>query len=291
MVNGIDGSLGDELQIGRLIKAGADSLAAVSPTPVLEARLLLCHAISENSLYILANPQGIITKEQCGVYLQLIKRRENSEPIAYITGKKEFMSLELTVRPGVLIPRPDTEVLTEYIIKRLKNTRANILELCTGSGCIAIALAHYMPDCKVTAVDISDTALEVAEENIKKHGLLDRIALKKVDILSQVMGLEKVYDAIVSNPPYIETNEIALLEADVKDYEPTIALDGGVDGLIFYRRIIELSHSLLKPKGLLVFEVGQKQARSVFEFINNAKIDIIKDLSGIERVVAAELKT
>jgi len=230
------------------------------------------------------------SNEVCSVFFELVQRRAKSEPIAYITGYKDFMSLTIKVTPKVLIPRPETEILVEHVIEHFNGKQAEILELCTGSGCIAVALAKYLPKSKITAVDISETALQAAAENIRIGQLEQRVNLIKCDILSPNEITGQTYDAIVSNPPYIKSADVLQLMPDVRLYEPSIALDGGADGVAFYRAIAGICSKSLKAGGLAAVEIGVGQAEEVAEIFSGGLEDIrvLKDFSGIERVVTGK---
>ncbi len=213
------------------------------------------------------------------------------EPLAYITGSKQFWHLTLTVTPDVLIPRPETELLVELALERLRGTPdALIADVCTGSGCVAIALACERPTWRFVATDISEPALVVARANAERCGVADRIRFERTDILS---GISEKFDAIVSNPPYIPLGDRPTLPPDVRDYELALALFGGDDGLEVARTLAEHAAVRLKPGGLLLFECGAGQARGVRELIANAApltmIDIKGDLQGIPRVAIARL--
>lgn len=217
-----------------------------------------------------------------------LQRRISGEPLQYILGGCEFMSLPFYVESGVLIPRADTETLAEEIIKIAK-PNAKILDICCGSGCIGISLASFIEKAAVTMLDISDKAIEVTAKNAKLNNVTGRVTVKKCDILSEYP--DKKYDIIVSNPPYIETAVIDALQTEVKDHEPRLALDGGEDGLVFYRRITDIAPQMLNENGILAFEIGFNQGAAVKELMksNFKDIKIIKDLTGNDRVVRGEL--
>lgn len=221
---------------------------------------------------------------------ELLKRRLDGEPVAYITGKWEFYGLPMIVTPDVLIPRMDTEVLVDAVKEILVGVKmdARILDLCCGSGCIACAIGHELPATKITGVDISAAALEVCRKNISINRMNSRISCIQADALSSPPMSLGNYDVIVSNPPYIASSEISTLDKSVKDYEPMWALDGGADGLKFYKAILKYWKSLIKPGGALVFEVGEGQAEQVSDLIMSAgfKSTYYKsDTLGIRRAV------
>jgi release factor glutamine methyltransferase len=215
-------------------------------------------------------------------------------PVAYITGVREFMSLDFFVRPGVLIPRPETELLAETVIDFVKESGApsvSILDLGTGSGCIAVSLAYYIGNCRVTAVDISEEALEVAQLNAEKNMVAGKIEFLRGDFFEPLRGSK--FDIIASNPPYIPSGDIAGLGADVRDFEPVAALDGGADGLDFHRKIIREAKNYLTKNGFLVLEAGRGQADAIARLMNDYYhgIKVYGDIQGIPRVVAGRLYT
>ncbi len=219
-----------------------------------------------------------------------VHRLKNNEPVEYITGHKEFMSLDFSVNPSTLIPRADTEILVEEILKICDGKKVTIFDVGTGSGCIAISLAYYLSQSTVYAFDISEKTLETAKINAVKNGVDTRVKFIKQDILKGFPPLNIIPDIIVSNPPYIETEVIETLEDKVKNYEPFSALDGGRDGLIFYRKII--NENPLQENGVLAFEIGFNQGNSVSELMKNyyCDVQVIKDLGGNDRVVLGTKK-
>lgn len=251
-----------------------------------DARVLLCHASGKDTLRLAMCANEPIPGEIADSFMRCILRRCKNEPVSYITGNREFMGLDFAVRPGILIPRPETEHTVEYVISLFEGKNAHILDLCTGSGAIAVSLAKYMPGCRVTAVDISPVAVETARENAIRHNVADRVNIVCADVLSDTIpGGE--YDAVVSNPPYIPDETVLTLQPDVRDWEPHLALCGGDDGFVFYRAITQRARELLKCGGHLVYEVGHDQAEQVAELMKVLYTDIAfeKDLSGINRVV------
>lgn len=218
-----------------------------------------------------------------------VNRLEQNEPVQYIVGKTEFMSLEFEVNSATLIPRADTEVLVEAVIDLCKSiANPNIFEIGTGSGCIAVSLAHYIRGAAVTSADISEDALKVATRNAQNNNA--NVNFINHNILTGFPEFETLPNIIVSNPPYIPSGDILKLDKKVKDFEPKTALDGGADGLDFYRFITR--HAPLAPCGYLAFEVGINQSDDVANLMQSRfkNIKIIKDLSGIERVVTGNLK-
>lgn len=221
-------------------------------------------------------------------------RRLRGEPVAYITGSWEFYGLPIITTPDVLIPRVDTEVVVDTAIELLmgKKMDARILDLCCGSGCITCAIAHEMPATRFVSIDISANALEICRQNAAANRVISRVICMQADALSSPpLGLGE-FDMIVANPPYIATGDISKLVPSVKDYEPVWALDGGADGLKFYKAIIKYWKSLLRVGGYLIFEVGEGQADSVLDMLNSAGFEsagVKQDTLGIDRVVYAKM--
>jgi release factor glutamine methyltransferase len=260
-----------------------------------EAELLFTEVIncSRQELY---NKQGRVLDDRHKEFIsRALKRRIAGEPIQYILGKAHFMGLEFKVNPFVLIPRPETEILVEAVVKYTRDIKPalpglRILDVGTGSGNIAVSLLKFIVNARVSAVDICEEALAVARDNALLNGAADRIDFICSDLFADTRLLTAGYDIIVSNPPYIPTREIAGLQIEVQ-YEPNSALDGGEDGLEFYRRIINGSPDLIKENGILALEIGFGQREPVKGiFVKSGKfdiIDVVKDYSGIERVIIA----
>jgi release factor glutamine methyltransferase len=261
-------------------------------TPTLEAGALLCYVMKCDKAFIYAHSDYILSESERIFFFDLVKQRIKGKPFQYIVGNQEFMSLNFKVTPDVLIPRNDTEILVETIINKCKDKdkdKVNIIDVGTGSGCIAVSLAHYIKNCHVVAVDISREALKVAKFNALLNKVENKITFFNLDILSSSAFPFQIsyFDVIVSNPPYISSDEILVLQKEVREYEPSIALDGGRDGLAFYKKISEIASKYLKIGGIIAFEVGYKQSQLVSDIIrkNFHEIEVIKDLSGIDRVV------
>ena len=255
-----------------------------SEESAIEASLLLEHVlhVDRNELYI--HPDREVSENDKKEYLNLVNRRILGEPIQYIIGEAPFYGLDFTVNPSVLIPRFDTEVLVEEVLKVIKDGD-KVLDLCTGSGCIAVTIKKNKSSADVYASDISDDALKVAKINADKHGV--SITFIKSDLLENI---EAGYDIIVSNPPYIKTSVIDGLDDIVKNHEPYIALNGGTDGLDFYKRIVADAKKCLKLQGRLIMEIGYDQGEDLRNLLKEAgysDIKIIKDLSGNDRVAMA----
>ena len=260
----------------------------------LEARILVACAAGKTVQQLLRDINLYTTEQVENTVLDYTARRLRGEPVAYITGSWEFYGLPMTVTPDVLIPRMDTEVLVDAVKEFLTGYKmdARVLDLCCGSGCITCAIGHELPATKLVAVDLSASALEVCRQNIAKNRLSSRVICMQADATSSPpLGIGS-FDVIVSNPPYIESAEIARLDRSVRDYEPVWALDGGEDGLRFYKGIIKYWKRLLRPGGCLMFEVGEGQASAVCEMLmaaGFASAQTRKDTQMIDRVVIGKM--
>ncbi len=261
-------------------------------TPGLDAEVLLAEVLHTDRLSLYVHPEKILSDEEFSRFKNFVERRAKKIPVAYIVGRKEFFGMNFFVTPEVLIPRPDTEILVQFVIDALKNfPGAKIADIGTGSGAICISILKNLPGATAATVDISPGALEVAKRNAENLQLADRINFFPGNMFEPLAG--KIFDCIVSNPPYIPTDEIKNLQPEVKT-EPKIALDGGVDGLNFYRQLVKAAPDFLSPNGLIAFEIGIGQAEEVKKIILRdekfCEIKILKDLSGIDRVIAARKK-
>lgn len=272
---------------------GINDLLRKSKAPILDSILIMCKLLDVDKSYIYTYGEREVSEEIESKFLQLVEKRTEGYPIQYILGEREFMGLDFYLEEGVLIPRPDTEVLVEYIIdyinKRYKNKRIKVLDLGIGSGAISLSIANYCKDVFVYGVDISDTAIKIANINKSKFGL-SNVNFYKGDLFEAIesLDLEKEFQIIVSNPPYIASEEIETLDITVKDFEPRSALDGGVDGLDFYRKITPESRKYLKDNGLLIYEIGYNQGEEVRNILIDEgfrEVSILKDLQGHTRVV------
>ncbi len=264
-----------------LTKAGIEEAA-------LDARLLLEYICGTNRNDLLVHGDREVEAQQVKAYEQVLARRAERIPLQHITGKQEFMGLEFQVSDKVLIPRQDTEILVEEVLRELHDGM-RILDMCTGSGCILLSLLHYSNDCVGVGADVSGDALEIAAMNGATLSESREMSYEFVqsDLFANVEGC---FDMIVSNPPYICTDVIATLMPEVREHEPMLALDGMADGLFFYRRIIEDSREHLNRGGRLYFEIGYDQAVSVSELLaaaGFADINVVKDYAGLDRVVYA----
>ncbi len=264
----------------------SDEILKVSlPDSRNEAQKLVAFILKKDKLYLSINKNEEFPPEKLEALKKFSAIRAAGKPFAYITGIKEFMSLEFEVNEDVLIPRPETEELVEAIISDFENSSPHILDLCTGSGAICISLAHYIKNARCTGVDISSKALDLAKKNAKRLGLEEKCTFKKADVLTNYDFGEK-FDIVVSNPPYIETCVIESLDNTVKNYEPRLALDGGDDGLVFYRTITDNISHYLKKGGMLYFEIGYNQGEALKDIMQEkfAHVKILKDLSGNDRI-------
>ncbi|HID57328.1 TPA: peptide chain release factor N(5)-glutamine methyltransferase [Candidatus Poribacteria bacterium] len=256
-------------------------------TARLDAELLLAHAMECSRLDLYLNFDAPVSREHLDIYRDLIVKRAQRMPVAYLIGVKEFMGIPLKVDRRALIPRPETELLVEEIVRRLKDRKpGEILDVGTGCGAIAISLAKLLPGWRVVAIDVSEGAIELARQNAETIGV--NVELRVGDMFEPVGGMR--FDCIVSNPPYIPSNQIPNLQPEI-GYEPREALDGGPDGLEVIRRLISTSKYHIRPGGSIGIEVGFDQAEQVAELMEEAGyigVEIIRDYSGIERVLIAK---
>ena len=275
------------MQYQELYRMGKDRLTeAKIPEAELDARLLLEEVCGTDRNDLLVHGDKEIPPEQCDRYVEYIQRRQKREPLQQITGYQEFMGLRFKVTPDVLIPRQDTEILVEEVMRYLHDGM-HILDMCTGSGCILLSLLKYSNDCEGTGCDISEKALKVAEENAEMLSL--NASFVQSNLFENISGK---YEFIVSNPPYIPTGVIPTLMEEVRDHEPVSALDGREDGLYFYREIVEKAGEYLYPGGMLFFEIGYDQAEKVSSLMRQAgyqEVTVCKDLAGLDRVVYGTL--
>ena len=254
----------------------------------LKAKILLANILKVKKEYLLIHSEEQVKQEDKIKYENCIKELIKGKPLQYITNKQEFMGLNFYVDENVLIPQPDTEILVEKAIEIAETTQKNkILDMCTGSGCIAISLAKKINNAQITAVDISNSALNVANKNAINNNVENKIKFINSDMFNNI---EEKFDIIVSNPPYIETETINKLEIEVQN-EPHVALDGGIDGLKFYKIIANNAFEYLNENGYLLLEIGYNQQESVTQLLQDTgkykNIETIKDLGGNYRVVIA----
>lgn len=265
-------------------------------SPRLNAEMLLSHVLGMKRIDLYTQYDKNVSQQQLDNLHDLVKRAGRHEPIAYLIGKTEFYSLQIHVAPGCLIPRPETELLVQIAIEFLQ-TRSSpqlVCDLCTGTGCIALAIAKNLPEAGITATDISDAALKTAAKNIEQYKLNNRIKLLSGDLFEPLasMAENNGFDLIVCNPPYVSATEFKDLDKNVKDFEPHLALSAGDDGLDIYRRIIEKVDTFLKPDGALMLEIGYNQGQAVKELLEQAscfaQIAIEKDFQDNDRIVIAK---
>lgn len=257
--------------------------------PGLDSTILLAHALLVSKDWVIFNPDFALNETQQKDFFDLIARRANREPISHLIGKREFFGKDFLVSKNVLDPRPDSEILIESVLKKFPNReeKLNILELGIGSGCLIITLLKAFENADGTAIDISKSAIEVAQKNSEKHQTSQRLEIFESDLFSN-LSRQKKFDLIISNPPYIPSREIETLEPEVKIFEPRSALDGGFDGLNFYRQIAAEAKNFLKDSGKIFLEIGFGQEKLVSEiFLKNnfSHIDSALDLSGVVRVL------
>lgn len=289
------GGASDQWTIGRLLDWTRQHLAEKDvDQPRLCAELLLAHALGCKKIDLYTRFEHVPDEQQRAALRDLVRQAAKRVPIAYLTGKKEFFSLDFEVTPAVLIPRPETELLVEEVISycRPGNRQSwNILELGTGSGCIAVAAARYVTNARLVASDISAEALAVAGRNVERHGVADRVKLIEADGLELPAEVipDGGFDMIVSNPPYVSTEQVELLEPEVARYEPRVALVAGAEGLVFYRLLAGGGAKLLWPGGAVLVEVGCGQHEQVARiFAESERFELVKvrtDLAGIERLM------
>ncbi len=306
----------DVADVRAALKNGLARLRSAGvPSSTLAAELLLMHVLGRDRAWIYAHPEAALPAAEADRYFELLERRAAGEPTQYLTGKQEFWGLEFEVTPAVLIPRPETEHLIEVTLERLGEERGikinmrtgapnrmlRIVDVGTGSGCIAVTLARELPHAKIVATDISSDALAVAQRNAARHGVADRIEFIQTDLLGALLERNRasnetettgLFDAIVSNPPYVARNEAAELPREVRDHEPAAALFGGPTGIEMYERLTEQAVELLAARGILVLELGYDCGDVVRATLSRqrewANVSVTDDLAGIPRVIAAE---
>lgn len=294
------------LIIKELLRIGETALdKAGCLDPKIDAELIMMFLLTLNKQQLFIKSPSLLDEKSCEAYFKLIDIRAGGMPVQYITGEQEFMGISFKVNENVLIPRQDTETLVEEIIKIAKERAGQkkvpkggwqILDLCCGSGAIGVSLSKYIRDAKVTASDVSAKAISVAKENAAAAGVSKQIKFVESDLFGAFrkgLGGTK-FNIIASNPPYIRRDVIPTLQREVAEHEPLLALDGGEDGLKFYRRILAEVPDYLKPQGLLFLEIGHDQGEAVCSLAADMErfeaIDIIKDLAGHDRVVTCKLK-
>ena len=280
--------------IGRVIEWSAKDLAAKGvDSPRLAAELLLAEALGTERLGLyLRFDQPLRTGELAG-YKEMLKRARNREPVARILGRREFWGLELRIGPEVLCPRPETELLVELALEALREKESSrVLDICTGSGAVALALASELPGAEVAATDISAPALDIARENSLALGLDSRISWLHGDLFAPVAAAGGFFDVITANPPYVTQGEWEALSPEVKDFDPALALLGGEDGLDLIRPILAGAPAHLRAGSTLLIEIGYKQGRAALDIARKTgayeKVHLAKDLAGVERTLVCE---
>ena len=295
-----------------LKEAMARLRAANVPSHTLAAELLMISALGHDRTWLYTHPETMIEPQVAEKYFALVARRAAGEPTQYLTGRQEFWGLEFEVSPAVLIPRPETEHVVEVVLERLgprgikvrldtgaPSPRLRVADIGTGSGCLAVALAHELPHADVFATDISAPGLELARRNALKHQVAERVHFVKSNLLGAFgrrieddLSEAQLFDAIVSNPPYVALSDAASLPREVREHEPHAALFGGRTGVELYGRLIEQARALLGNRGILAIELGYNCADRVLKMVREqpgwGNVSITNDLAGIPRVLAAE---
>jgi release factor glutamine methyltransferase len=279
--------------VRQLLAAATTLLRTVSSTPRLDAELLLAHVLDWSRAHLLAEQSYIPGADHIAVFQQLTQRRAHGEPVAYLVGYRSFYGLDLLVDRRVLVPRPETELLVELALGLIRERPAAtthtapayyIADVGTGSGAIAVALAVHLPGVHIYATDISEVALEVARANVECHGVGEQVTLLHGDLLTP---MPRKVDLIISNPPYTILAEI---DADVREHEPHLALDGGPDGLAVYRRLLAEAPAWLVPGGSMLMEIGATQATAVSALAHTmfplSQVTVHRDLAGHNRILA-----
>jgi release factor glutamine methyltransferase len=264
------------------------------PNAANNAAWMLCELVGWKMVEMYAHHRTRLSDDLLDIYWDMIERRAGREPLQYILGSTEFMSLPFEARPGVFIPRPETETLVEHADRMLRDLPLHqplsALDLCCGSGIIGVSLAHRIGNLDVTAVDVSTDAVELTAQNARKNDVSERMRVVQSDAFRYLEKWSEQVTAILCNPPYIESGDLARLPREVREHEPMLALDGGSDGLDFYRRVVPLLRPRLGTGGFVMFEIGDTQADAVMEMLRGAgfaKVFVIQDLSGRDRVVTA----
>jgi len=277
------------VRIDAAVASAADSLASVSESPRLDAELLLARALDLPRSYLYAHPEDILDDAAAARFFTAVEQRLKGLPLAYITGEKEFWSLVLAVGPGALVPRPETELLVELALRRMpRRSELSVLDLGTGSGAIAIALASERPACRIVATDVSAAALLIAKHNAAKHGL-GNVEFVEGDWTTPLA--DRLFDLIVSNPPYVRADDPAL---DELRFEPKVALASGSDGLDAIRALARDCGRLLMPSGALMLEHGPEQRDEVARILAAkgwTEIECVSDLAGCPRVTTATIES
>jgi release factor glutamine methyltransferase len=269
------------------------------PSAPLAAELLLMEVLQRDRTWLYAHPEYELSPDQAAAYWQIIERRCKGVPTQYLTGRQEFWGLEFEVGPGVLVPRPETEHLIEVVLERFgarRNERLRIADVGTGSGCIAVALAHELPQAEIMATDVSPAALAYANRNAARHGVSDRVHFHQTNLLEAAIQAPEragnLFDLIASNPPYVGRKDAATLPREVREHEPAEALFAGDQGLDIYPALIDQAARTLRGSGTLVLEIGYNGAQCVRSLLTGphwSDVRVTRDLAGIDRVISASL--
>lgn len=278
-----------------ILKEAVEKLKEIKiDTPQLDVEVILSNLLEIERIKLHIYPEMEISQEICRKFWKDVEKRLNNMPVQYIVNRQEFMGLDFWIEEGVLIPRGDTEILVEKALQlyqqHYSGKGVKILDIGVGSGAIAVSIGKYIKESRVYGVDISPKAIEVASKNALKHGVENRITFFEGSLFEALKGknLENTLDFVLSNPPYIPRKIIETLWKEVKDYEPSLALDGGEDGLDFYKEILKGAPVFLKAGGWLVFEIGYDQGKALQQMMTQegfANVEVIKDLAGLDRVV------
>lgn len=274
--------------LGEILAAAARELSPVTDTPRLDAEILLAHALDITRAKLLARQRDVVDVPG---FEKLLERRLNHEPIAYILGEWEFYSLDLEIYAPILVPRPETEHVVECVLEHIDQRPARVLDLCTGSGCIAVAIAVNAPKAEVIATDLNPAAAELATRNARRHGVAGRVVVLQGDLFDALPAHAGPFDAIASNPPYVEEGEWGSLPEVIRKHEDPEALLSGPEGLDHIRRIVSGAQACLVPGGLLAIEIGMGQDEAVGNLLKqNGYEDLMfkRDLAGIRRVAVGK---
>jgi release factor glutamine methyltransferase len=280
--------------VAQVVSEAARALAAAGcDTPRLDAEVLLAHLLDKDRPWLYAHPEHPLSERQLEDYRTLVSRRLEREPVAYIVGHKEFFGLDFIVTPGVLIPRPETELLVETalgIAEAISCPSLAVADVGTGSGAIAVTLARHLPRAQVVATDISSNALDVARRNALRHHVADRVFWVQGDLLAPLCG---PFHLVVANPPYLRQAELAVAPPEVTCWEPSSALNGGIDGLRIIRRLLKMSSGLLHSNGALLVEIGAEQGTEALslarQYFPRGDVEVAKDLANRDRLLVVRL--
>jgi release factor glutamine methyltransferase len=286
----------EQVTLAEAINNAANLLSTAGITNArLDAEVLLSHIIVKDRVWLITHPDDVLADKHQREFADVIQRRTRREPLQHIIGNQEFWGLEFKVSPDVLIPRPETEFIIEaaLAIVQDRNTLVRIIDLCTGSGCIAVSLAKELTAARIIATDASEKALAVARENTRRHGVSEHIRFLLGDLFEPLeeLDIRGQMDIIVSNPPYVQAGDLSTLQPEVRDYEPEMALISGPEGTEMAKRIIQRAPEYLKKNGALIMEMGLGQAEALTRMVEATGAygnrELLKDLAGIERVLVA----